>query len=296
MTPRGAGSARNSTAETIGQARGMRMRILHAAGPEWRLLAKRIGKMVEAEGFEVLKTTVQTRAGFLACEGANAFIKRVQNGSYAKGIVARIFGSRAMRARRGAELLAAGNFAHPRPLLIAEEISMGAIRASYIATEPLHDARVFSRFALGPSRTPPCRRAISKRVAGEIRRLHDAGIYTRDLQETNLMLQAQGSALTVWFLDFEDYRRARRVSARRRMLNLVHLDRSIGRFASRAKRLRFFYDYFGAKPRREEARWLIREYAAARSRVETGGRRPLPIDPAVTMSPAASEMSGQKQS
>ena len=39
-----------------------------------------------------------------------------------------------------------------------------------------------------------------------------------------------------YFLDLEDFRRAAECLARRRMLNLVHLDRSIGRFVSRAGR------------------------------------------------------------
>jgi tRNA A-37 threonylcarbamoyl transferase component Bud32 len=255
----------------------MPTRILHAAGSEWRRLGEQIGELIDGAGFESHKATARTRAGFLSHGGPEAFVKRVETGGYFKGIIARVLGSRATRALRGAQLLGAGGFAHPRPLLIADELSMGSIRASYIVTEPLRAARVFSRFALGPSRSPAFRRTISKRVAGEICRLHDAGIYTRDLQETNLMLEEQGGDLRIWFVDFEDFRRARHVSSRRRMLNLIHLDRSIGRFASRAKRLRFFYDYFGGKPPREEARRLVDQYLATRDRVEARGHQAAPM-------------------
>jgi tRNA A-37 threonylcarbamoyl transferase component Bud32 len=264
------------------------MRILYAAAPEWRRLSNRIHARIEAAGFESCKATARTRAGFLAHEGREVFVKRVASGGSFKGILARVFGSRGSRALRGAKFLAAAGFAHPRPLLIAEERWAGAVRASYIVTEPLRAARVFSQFALGRSRSPACRRAISKQVAGEIRRLHDAGLYTRDLQETNLMLEERDGMLTIWFVDFEDFRRARQVSPRRRMLNLVHLDRSIGRFASRAKRLRFFYDYFGGRPPRAEARRLMREYVVLRARI--GGRAqrivPLQARPALQRSAA----------
>jgi tRNA A-37 threonylcarbamoyl transferase component Bud32 len=133
---------------------------------------------------------------------------------------------------------------------------------------------VLSRFALGKGRRPALRRKVSKQVAAEIRRLHDAGIYTRDLQETNLMIEDRYGELMLYFVDFEDFRRAAQVSFERRMLNLVHLDRSVGRFVSRSLRLRFFYDYLGQRPTRDEARRLMRQYAAVRAQVERrAGRR-----------------------
>jgi hypothetical protein len=77
------------------------------------------------------------------------------------------------------------------------------------------------------------------------------------LQETNLMLEAQGNEVKIYFTDLEDFRRLPVVPRRLRMLNLIHLERSIGRFVSRAHRLRFLYDYLGRKPRRAEARALV---------------------------------------
>jgi len=77
------------------------------------------------------------------------------------------------------------------------------------------------------------------------------------LQETNLMLETQGSGLKIYFTDLEDFRQLRVVPRRLRMLNQIHLDRSIGRFVSRAHRLRFLYNYLGNKPRRTEARALV---------------------------------------
>jgi tRNA A-37 threonylcarbamoyl transferase component Bud32 len=155
-----------------------------------------------------------------------------------------------------------------------EMLTTGSVQASYVATEPLREAKVLSRFALGKARSPALRRTVSKQVAAEIRRLHDAGIYTRDLQETNLMIEDRGGELVLYFVDFEDFRRAAQVSFERRMLNLVHLDRSVGRFVSRSLRLRFFYDYLGQRPARDEVRELVRQYAAVRAQVERrAGRR-----------------------
>jgi tRNA A-37 threonylcarbamoyl transferase component Bud32 len=114
--------------------------------------------------------------------------------------------------------------------------------------------------------------AIFRAVAREVRRMHDAGIYTRDLQETNIFVgEAPAGGFRVSFLDLEDFRRIRRVTDRRRWTNLVHLDRSVGRFMSRAARLDFLYAYLGGRPQREDARRIVREIVALK--IAVGARR-----------------------
>jgi Lipopolysaccharide kinase (Kdo/WaaP) family len=146
------------------------------------------------------------------------------------------------------------------------------VRASYLISEALEHAQILSHFALGregEARHGYARRkAVSDALAAELRRLHDAGIYTRDLQETNLMVEARDGALRVYFLDLEDLRRASSVSPRRRMLNLVHLDRSIGRFVSRAGRLDFLYAYLGRQLDRAARRKAVADYLEIRRIVQ----------------------------
>jgi hypothetical protein len=69
-------------------------------------------------------------------------------------------------------------------------------------------------------------------------------------------------------VDLEDFRYVGHVSERCRMLNLVHLDRSIGRFLCRSQRLRFFYNYLGGRPAHEEARKRVGELFEIRRRIE----------------------------
>jgi tRNA A-37 threonylcarbamoyl transferase component Bud32 len=254
----------------------MRGHILFAASPEWHRLGEQLPGLVDSSHFECIKAAARTRAGFLVSAEYPAFVKRVDSGGYVRGLLGRLFASRGQRALRGARILTAGGFAHPRPLLILQTLKVGSIRASYVVAEPLRAALVLSRFALGRARPPSLRRRVSQLVGAEIRRLHAAGIYTRDLQETNLMIEERNAQLMLYFVDFEDIRRVRKVSFEQRMRNLVHLDRSVGRFASRAQRLRFLYDYLGRRPTREEARRLVRQYGAVRARVERRHRgRPI---------------------
>jgi tRNA A-37 threonylcarbamoyl transferase component Bud32 len=222
--------------------------------------------------FELTKRNARTTAGFLTRGDHRAFVKRIASRNLVHGWIARGFGSRATRAARGARILSAGGFRHPELRLIFEARRRGAICTSFIVTEALDRARILSQLALPRARDIQLRRMLARRAALEIRRLHDAGLYTLDLQETNLMVEETDGAHTFYFVDLEDFRRVRRVSERRRMTNLVHLDRSIGRFASRAKRLRFLYDYWGKPASREAAHILVNRYLAVRGSVERRSR------------------------
>ena len=232
-----------------------------------------------SSAFRVLKSEARTRAGFLDVPGAGpVFIKRVEVPSWMRGIFARIRGSRAARSLAGAAMLEAHGLAHPEPLAAMDVYQHGAIRMSYLVSRALTNADSLSRFMLGPGeikgRNVHRRKQISDAVAAQIRRLHESGLYTRDLQETNIMVEENASGgFNVYFIDLEDFRRAGNVSWDRRILNLVHLDRSIGRFLCRAARLDFLYSYLGHRPDRVTARKMIAEIKAARDSIERRKRR-----------------------
>lgn len=274
----------------------MRIHILTARTPAWAAVIAQAGELIEGPGFRPLKRTTRTVAGFLDVDGATVFIKRVNEGAWLKGWVRRLWGSRARRVIRGAAILQAAGFARPAPLAASEVRSAGAVRASYMISESLDGARVMSQAVLaGGRRRFHHRCAVLNAVAGEIRRLHDAGIYTLDLQETNLMVAGGDGQWQIHFVDLEDFRRARVVSMRRRMLNLVHLDRTIGRFLPRTQRLRFFYNYLGRRPGPDEARHLLARYfalrAGAQRRAHIGRTAAAPSTPLTTSADATASAS-----
>jgi hypothetical protein len=241
----------------------MRSIVLYARSPEWRAVIERADELLASPIFRALKSEGRTLAGFLDLPGVDpVFIKRVDIPSWSRGIYARISGSRAARSLAGAAMLAAKSVAHPEPLAAMDSYQAGAIRASYVLSRALPHADTLSRFALGPNeikgRDVRRRKRISDTVANEVRRLHDSGLYTHDLQETNIMVEDdQSGGFKVYFIDLEDFRQSATVSWERRILNLVHLDRSIGRFLCRAARLDFLYAYLGKRPARTEARKIV---------------------------------------
>jgi hypothetical protein len=246
----------------------MASRALYASSPDWVVVGRRLDELLHGPEFRVLKKTSRTLAGIAQVNGVEVFVKRVTSGSWVKGIITRVCGSRARKTIGGAEILHRAGFCHPRLIAAFEHRQGGSVRASYVIVEYLHRPKMLSRFALADGRDFRWRRWLSERLAHTIRSLHDAGCYTRDLQETNLMIEAQGSGLKIYFTDLEDFRWLPLVPRQLRLLNLIHLDRSIGRFVSRAFRLRFFYNYLVEKPGRAEARALIAHLNRIRQRIE----------------------------
>ncbi|MFI5351668.1 MAG: lipopolysaccharide kinase InaA family protein [Candidatus Binatales bacterium] len=240
----------------------MRRQLIYARSPDWAEIAARAEDLISSAAFEPVKDETKTRAGFIALEnGASAFIKRFDRGSLTYGWWLRIRGSRARRSIRGAALLRAHGFGHPEPYAALELSSAGSIRVCYLISEPLRNAKTLSVSIdlRGRARGAQAawRRSVLAAVAREIRRLHEAGLFSSDLQETNLMIERSGGEPRIYFVDLDGFRHLGRVRQHRRERNLVQLDRSIGRFLRRGARLRFLYDYLGARPQRREARAIV---------------------------------------
>ncbi|HTQ23864.1 MAG TPA: lipopolysaccharide kinase InaA family protein [Candidatus Binataceae bacterium] len=258
----------------------MHKRVLYAADPRWAAMADRLDELMADGGFRPLKDEARTRAGLLqGPDGAFVFVKRVHTGSWMKGVVAAARGSRVRRWLDGAAMLSRAGFNRPRPLAAVEVRRAGAVSESYLVCEALSDATVLSGAVLDGGRVHfRSRRSLLSAVMREVRRLHDAGLYTLDLQETNLMVQERdGAPPRISFVDLEDFRRVRSVSWQRRMLNLIHLDRSIGRFLNRPARLRCLYDYLDADPMdRDERRRTVAQFWRLRDGLESRRRARAP--------------------
>jgi hypothetical protein len=250
----------------------MRTRVIYARSPQWADVAPRAEELMASAAFEPVKVEAKTTAGFVTIEdGTRAFIKRFDAGGAARALWAKIRGSRARRSLRGAALLQAHGFRCPEPYAALELGDRFSVRASYLISEPLAHAKTLSLFlnlrrrVRGPEAA--WRRRMVAAVAGEIRKLHDVGLFSSDLQETNLMLEdTGGGAPKIYFVDLEGFRNAGRVRWPMRERNLVQLDRSIGRFLDRSARLRFLYAYLGGRPGRGEARAIVARLLGRKAR------------------------------
>src|SRR6202167_3281429 len=150
----------------------MRLRILHASAPQWLAAAGRLDELIAGPGFHAVQRTARTVAGFIEAGGSRVFVKRVAEDSWIKGWMINFAGARTRRVLRGAAMLEAGGFAHPRPLAAVEFVRLGAIRASAVISEELAGAEILSKVAFAGGRVRFRHRvAVSRAVADAIRRL-----------------------------------------------------------------------------------------------------------------------------
>jgi 3-deoxy-D-manno-octulosonic acid kinase len=113
--------------------------------------------------------------------------------------------------------------------------------------------------SVAPSLFPPARRSLIQRVAEQVRRLHEAGVYPADLTVGNIVLAGEAAHVVDLDKAFLLPRRTPEADAR----SLARLHRSAEkhlRILSRADRLRFLRHYLGGS-------WCLRDLAA---RVSTG--------------------------
>jgi tRNA A-37 threonylcarbamoyl transferase component Bud32 len=248
----------------------MRSRILYARSPWCGALLARADELFLCAEFREVKNIARNRAGFFTTSQGAVFIKRFAPGSWVRGLLERVRGSRAARSLRAAQMLTRRGFLAPAPLAAGEQIEAGVIRTSWLLSEALTGAQIMSRFierGHAPAQVEKRQRSAAlSAVAGCVRQLHDAGLFTSDLQETNLMLDELEGTLRIHFVDLDGFRRLSRVSWKRRRRNLVQLDRSVGRYMSRPERLRFLYRYLGAGWDRAAVRELVGRLLRERDR------------------------------
>ncbi len=184
-------------------------------------------------------------------------------------------GSRAARALRGGEALAALGLEAPRVLALAEERGFWGPSRSLLVTEAV-ELPALDRWAATGDLGARERRVIVANVGGAIARLHGGGLVHGDLRPSNVLCTRD--ARRIVFLDNERTRRSE--SHRERIRNLVQLGVDQTDRPFRTDRVRFVHAYARALGRSDEwARALVRELNAAivarRARRRARGLDPL---------------------
>jgi serine/threonine protein kinase len=145
------------------------------------------------------------------------------------------------------------NFRTGKPVAAVECRSWGMLTKSfYIAEEIPSGSTVVSHWReklrdLGGAEGFRHRRVFLAALAGLFRSLHEVGIYHNDLKEANIFVCRDEDIQEGSFhlLDLEGIRRFRHLGERRRVKNLVQLNRTMGRMLSNTKKIYFLKTYLG---------------------------------------------------
>jgi hypothetical protein len=174
---------------------------------------------------------------------------------------------------RGARLLGDVGVGTAPPLAVLEQ--GGTDATSTVVCGALDDAEPLRLVWLGRDRLG--RRRLARALGETIAALHRAGVYVPDLRDANLMVRARPDRDEILVVDLDRWSRPRGgLSSRRRLANLVQLERTLGWFATPRDKLALLAAYRCALPFHEaRASALARavEHARRRKDGEVARRR-----------------------
>src|SRR5262249_22296622 len=199
----------------------------------------------------IIKRQRKVIVGRIARDGEVLYIKRYNVFAWRIAVGSLVGRSPAVRAwYAGADLVACG-IGVPPLVAAVEERRFGLLRRSFLLTREVTAARradeawhLLRALPDGPG-PRAARRAFARELGRLVQRLHAARVYHPDLKDYNLLVRERDGHRAWVLLDLEGVRFGR-VSPRRRVKNLMQLDRTIGRLASATDRLRTLAAYLAA--------------------------------------------------
>jgi len=242
---------------------------------------------------KVVVGRIATADGVLWVKRYTVFAARVALASVGRA-------SPAFGAWAGAAALAARGFATPEVVAAIEFRRAGMLVKSFFVTREVPDAetadRRWAEILADPvaDRRRRHRRALARALGRLFGALHTAGVYHNDLKDVNVLVQGPPEEPRLVLLDLERVRVQAAVPWRRRVKNLVQLDRTLGRAATRADRARFLDAYLeGRRDRALRRRWAgaVRTSAAAKDRGKARGEPA--AQPSVTCTVVCQDESAQ---
>ncbi len=195
------------------------------------------------------------------------YLKRYNAFSWRYRLSTLITRSGAVRSLRGAVILTEAKISTVVPLAAVEMRCYGMLTGSFFLSKEIQGSKTadsFWREELAPLKEREGRerrRKFLKGLAMLFHSLHARDVYHNDLKDANiLVVAARGELQSFFLLDLQGVRQYRKLSRRRRIKNLVQLNRTLGKYARRTERLYFLKCYFGQSfaDRREKRYWVSR--------------------------------------
>lgn len=229
---------------------------------------------------EVIKDQRKIKVGRVPVEIGGkthrVYLKRYNAFSWRYRLLSLLAPSGAVRAWTGARILLGAGFHTGQPVAAVECRSWGMLTKSFYLSEEIPESKTVDVYwhqslSVVDGREGFRRRcSFLKSLAEMFRSLHAQNIYHNDLKDANILVCAgnPGEAELLYLLDLEGIRRCRRLSTRRRIKNLVQLNRTLGRFLHASQRLYFLKAYLGPafSDRKSRRKWVRRVVGLSRRR------------------------------
>jgi serine/threonine protein kinase len=181
------------------------------------------------------------------------YVKQYKAFSLRKKLEGTLLPSRISRAWRGAKILLDRGIRTAEPIAAIEMRRRGLLQESYYISKAIPEAQIsvhyFGKaFASRNSDSLRQKRKFVRSLARFFRSLHCANIYHSDLKDYNIIVNATDSPdpFTFWLLDVECVGGFRGMESRRKLKNLVQINRTLGEKMKLTDRFAFLKEYLSA--------------------------------------------------
>lgn len=182
------------------------------------------------------------------------FVRRAARGGAIGALLGGLYAGsgRPLRELRASAAARRAGVGVPEPVAVRSTRALGPCRRFTVVTREIPDAS--DLLSLAPALAPARKRSLLLRVADEMRRLHDAGIYHADLTMKNILLSGED----VYIIDLDKAAMADPPDEARAVRNLARLNRSVVKLFGRAgpvtgaDKLRFLRRYLRGRERVRE--------------------------------------------
>lgn len=243
----------------------------YAAAPDVALIAD-ADRLFEGRECEIVKDQRKIKVArmrvILGGRARSLYLKRYNCFSWRIALGSWFRRSGAIKALRGAEVLSEARISTARPIAAVENRRWGMVVGSFFFSEEIERGKTLDAFwrddlsRLRGRDGLRRRRRFLRELAALFRSLHGRQVYHGDLKDANILVVggAQDRDDCFFLLDLEGIRKYSRLSERRRIKNLVQLNRTFGRYLRPAEKLRFLKEYLGRGffDRRQKWRWASR--------------------------------------
>ena len=184
---------------------------------------------------------------------ARVFVRRARRGGALGALLGGLYagGGRPIQELRAVQAARAAGVGVPEPLAVVARAAGPFHRLSIVSREIEGASDLLS---LAGTLAPAAKRDLLRRVADEMRRLHEAGVYHADLTMKNILVAGE----SIYFIDLDKAVLQGHRDGRLDVANLSRLNRSIVKLfgaagtITRTDKIRFLLRYLGARDRVKE--------------------------------------------